>query len=89
MEVVMDKRVTRKEALLAEFLEPAPNGLIGEDDATLGQQELHIPQAQAEHMIQPDSMADDLGGKAMAVARVGRGFMPTLSPAASPTARPH
>ena len=35
-------------------------------------QQLNIPQAEAEHVIQPDSMADDLGGKAMAVVRVGR-----------------
>src|SRR6202035_4122489 len=57
---------------LAEFLAPAPNGLIGDDDAPLRQQKLNIPQAEAEHVIQPDSMADDLGGKAMAVAWVGR-----------------
>ena len=56
---------------LAEFLAPAPNGLIGDDNATLSQKQLDIPQAEAEHMVQPDSMADDLGGKAMAVVRVG------------------
>src|SRR5271166_4928097 len=53
----------------AELLAPAPHGLIGDDP--LSQQELNIPQTQAEHMIQPDSMADDLGGKAMPVVRVG------------------
>jgi hypothetical protein len=42
----------------------------------------------AENVVQPDSMADYLSGKAMTVAQVGRGFMPTLSPVASPTARP-
>ena len=55
----------------AEFLAPAPNGLIGDDNATFSQKQLDIPQAEAEHMVQPDSMADDLGGKAMAVVRVG------------------
>src|SRR5208283_2424549 len=55
---------------LAEFLAPAPNGLIGDDDATFSQEQLSIPQAEAEHMVQPDSMADDLGGKTMAVVRV-------------------
>jgi hypothetical protein len=35
---------------------------------------LNVPQAEAEHMVQPDSVADDLGGKAVAVVRVGRGL---------------
>jgi hypothetical protein len=77
MPLVTGPRTTAAQAFgkaLAKFLAPAPNGLIGDDDATLGQQELNIPQAEAEHVIQPDSMADDLGGKAMAVARVGRGL---------------
>jgi hypothetical protein len=39
-------------------------------------------------MIQPDRMADDLGGKAMAVVRVGDGFMPSLSPASGRADRP-
>ena len=59
---------------LAEFLAPAPDGLIRDDDAPLSQQEFNISKAQAEHVIQPDSMADDLGGKAMAVVWVGRGL---------------
>jgi hypothetical protein len=29
-----------------------------------------VERAEAEHMVQPDSMSDDLGGKAMAVVRV-------------------
>src|SRR5271166_5678468 len=41
------------------------------DYATFSQEQLNIPQAEAEHMVQPDSMTDDLGGKAMAVVRVG------------------
>jgi hypothetical protein len=59
---------------LAELLAPAPNGLMGDDDATLGQQEFNISIAEAEHVIQPDSMSDDLGGKAIAVMRCGRGL---------------
>ena len=57
---------------LAEFLAPTPNGLIGDGDTTLGQQELNISKTEAEHVIQPDSMADELGGKSMAVVGVGR-----------------
>src|SRR4029077_9189885 len=48
---------------------PAPHRFIGDDDAPLGQKELNVPQAEAEHVIQPDGMADDLGGKAVAVVR--------------------
>jgi hypothetical protein len=46
----------------------------GDDNATFSQQQLNIPQAEAEHVIQPDSVADDFGGKAMAVMWVGRGL---------------
>src|SRR4051794_19740360 len=55
---------------LAEFPAPPPHGLIGDDNASLSQKQLNITQAEAEHMIQPDSMADDLGGEPMAVVRV-------------------
>ena len=57
---------------LAKLFGPTTNGLIGDDDATLGQKELNIPQTEAEHVIQPDGTADDLAGKAMAVVRVER-----------------
>jgi hypothetical protein len=57
---------------LAELLAPLTNGLIRDNDATFSEQQLNISQAEAEHVIQPDSLADDLGWKAMAVMRVGR-----------------
>ena len=57
---------------LAKFLAPASNGLIGSDNAPFGQDQLDIPRAEAEHMVQPDGVTDDLGGKAVAVMRVGR-----------------
>ena len=41
------------------------------DYSDIGQEQLNISQAEAEHMVQPNSMTDDLGGKAMAVVRVG------------------
>src|SRR5271166_4126126 len=61
---------------LAGFRTPAPNGLIGDDDATFSEEQLDISQveAEAEPAVQPESMADDLGGKAMAVVRVGWWF---------------
>ena len=36
---------------LAEFLAPAPHGLIGDDNAPRGQKQLDIPEAEAEYMI--------------------------------------
>jgi hypothetical protein len=63
---------------LAKFLAPAPHGLIGDYDAPLGQKQFDVPQAEAEHVIQPDCVANDLRGEAMAVAWVGGGFMPPI-----------
>jgi hypothetical protein len=45
---------------------------MGSDNASFGQKQLDIPQAEAEHVVQPDGVADDLGGEAMAVMRIGR-----------------
>jgi hypothetical protein len=56
---------------LAEFLAPAPDGLMGDNNAPLGQEQFNVSQAEAEHVVQPDSVRDDLGGEAMAVAWVG------------------
>ena len=59
---------------LAELLAPAPHSLIGNHNASFSQNQLNIPQAEAEYVIEPDSMADDLSWIAMAVMRVGRWF---------------
>ena len=40
-------------------------------DAGISKEQLDVPQTQAEHVIQPDSVADDLSGKAMTIVRVG------------------
>jgi hypothetical protein len=57
---------------LAELLAPAADGLVGHKHAALGQDQLDVTQAQAEHMVQPDSMRNDLGRKAMAVVWIRR-----------------
>ena len=36
---------------LAELLAPAPNRLVGEDHAPFGQEQLNVPQAEAENVI--------------------------------------
>ena len=52
-----------------ELQAPVPNALVGHQDAAFGQDQLDITQAQAEHMVQPYGMVDDLGWKP--VTRVG------------------
>jgi hypothetical protein len=55
----------------AEFLAPAAHRLVGDNNAALSQDQLNIAPAEAEYVIQPHGLADDLGGKPMAVVRVG------------------
>ncbi len=50
---------------------PLPDALARDDDAPLGQDQLHVAQAQAEAVAQPHRRADDLRRKA--AAGVGRG----------------
>jgi len=46
--------------LLAERAAPLPDGLVGDDDAALGEQLLHVPVAEREAEGQPDGVANDL-----------------------------
>jgi hypothetical protein len=39
-----------------------PDALVGHDDTTLGQEHLDIAQAEAEYVVEPDGVADDLRG---------------------------
>ena len=55
----------------AELLAPAAYRLVGDDNPTLSEEQLNIAQAEAEHVIQPHGVADDLGRKPMAIVRVG------------------
>ena len=43
-----------------ELLTPLPDGFIGYDDAALGEKIFDIPETQAESMISPHRIADDL-----------------------------
>ena len=45
-----------------ELQAPVPNALMGYHDAAFGQDQLHVAQAQAEDVIQPHGVVDDLGG---------------------------
>jgi hypothetical protein len=55
----------------AKFPTPASHRLMGNNDGPLSQQQFHIAQAEAEHVVQPNSVADNLRGKAMAVVWIG------------------
>jgi hypothetical protein len=57
---------------LAEFAAPLADGLIGHDNPTGEQEFFHIAVAQAEAEVQPDTMADDLGWKAMVLVLISR-----------------
>jgi len=46
-----------------ELLTPPPDRLIGHDNPPLGEKILYISEAQAEAMVRPDRIADDLGRK--------------------------
>ena len=71
----------------AEFLAPASHGFVGDDDAALGQDQLHIAQAETEHVVQPDSVADDRGREPMTGVRVGLWNRVTVSPASMAAAK--
>jgi hypothetical protein len=58
--------------LLAELHAPLANGFIRDADSSGEQQFFDVAKAQAEAEIQPDSMADDLGGEAVVLVTVRR-----------------
>jgi hypothetical protein len=54
----------------SKFLAPASHRLVRDDNAAFRQDQLDIAQTEAEHVVQPDSVGDDLGWEPMAVVRV-------------------
>jgi hypothetical protein len=54
-----------------ESLAPTPHRLVADGNAALSRERLNIPQAKAEHVVQPDSGADDLGEEPVAVVGIG------------------
>lgn len=44
---------------------PVPNALMGHHDAAFGQNQFDVTRAQAEDVIQPYGVADDLGRKSV------------------------
>jgi hypothetical protein len=55
------------------------NGLIGDGDSALRQEILDVSEAQAEPVVQPDGVADDLGWEPVAAVAGCRAVrLPTL-----------
>jgi hypothetical protein len=50
---------------------PVSDAFVGDHHPALGLHRLDVAQAEAEDVIQPHDMADDLGPKAMAMIRTG------------------
>ena len=52
-----------------EFGAPLADGLVANDDATLGEQILHVAETEMEAEVQPHGVGDDLGREAVAPIR--------------------
>ena len=57
---------------------PAPDRLVVDNDAALSQNQLNIPQTEAEDVVQPDAVADNLSGEAVSIASI-RGHLHAIS----------
>ena len=68
--------------LAAEGQTPLPDTFVADADAPLGEDQFDVPEAQAEQMVQPDCVADDLGWEA--VSGVGDGLGRHLTSLAHP-----
>jgi hypothetical protein len=60
--------------LLAELAAPLPDGFLGHEDAPDEEQLFHVPIAEAEAVVQPDAVTDDLGGKAVVLVTLSVGL---------------
>jgi hypothetical protein len=59
-----------------ELPTPLPDRLVRDDDSSLRQQLLDVPETQAESVIQPDSVPDDFGRKSVSAVTVRIRFHP-------------
>jgi hypothetical protein len=64
----------------AELEAPPAHALVAGRDAPLGQDELHLAQAQAEDVIEPHGVADDLGREAVFGVVAGPDVIPRSWP---------
>jgi hypothetical protein len=68
----------------AELHAPLPDALVGDNHTSFSQQQFDVSEAQTEYVIQPDRVADQIGGEAVAMVRVGRLSHPTILAQAAP-----
>ncbi len=60
----------------SELPTPLPDGLVGDDDASLRQEFLDVPEAQREPVVKPDGVTDDLRRESVSVVAASIGFHP-------------
>jgi hypothetical protein len=72
----------------AELQAPLPNALIGDGHTTLGQKKFDITEAQAEDVVEPHRVADQLCRKAVAMVRFGRLSHPAIVACLLPPTKP-
>jgi hypothetical protein len=72
----------------AELAAPMADTFAGDHDAALRQDEFNVAQAEAEQVIQPHGVADDLTRKAMAAMEGWLSGLPAFSPVTPPQASP-
>jgi len=69
--------------LRTELPTPLPDRLVGHDDPALGQEILGISEAQAEAVIKPDGVTDDLGREPVSVVALQSVAYPGSLPGAT------
>ena len=69
----MNLRIPRSLTLLDT---PEPDGLSTDSDAPLSKQAFNIPVAQIESIVEPDSVADNIGRESVAFVCVHRRIIP-------------
>src|SRR4051812_5307439 len=64
----------------AELEAPLPYALVSDRDAPPGQEQFNVPETQAEDVVQPGRVADDLGREAVSGISGGLGRHPASMP---------
>ena len=69
---------------LGELQAPAPDRLVGEDDAALGQEQLDVPEAQRARVVNPDRVGDDRGREAVTMVWIRCPYHPPTMAQSAP-----
>ena len=63
----------------SELVAPEADRLVGDENATPGQDVLDVPVAQTEAVVEPDRMLDDLGREPEPPVETGSAFHPGIA----------